>query len=261
MTFPKIHNINDSTPLTQRLVAQLREMITEGALAPGYQLPNENELALQFNVSRSTIRTALQTLEKVGFVIRKRGIGTFVSDEPLQVNNLSLNWGVTQVIRSTGSTPGTLGMVVSVLEADDLIIERLNVESGTPMLFIERVRTADERRVVFSQDFIPIRLIHGFQEAGSDENVARRVADFLNHENPSLYVFIEANLSERVHHAIAHISPLAADVNVADKLDIPFGSGILYLEQVDYNSEGDPLWLAKEYHVANAFTFAVYRSM
>jgi DNA-binding GntR family transcriptional regulator len=38
------------------------------------------------------------------------------------------------------------------------------------------------------------------------------------------------------------------------------GSGLLYIEQVDYDTENRPLVLADEFHVADAFTFTVYRS-
>ena len=218
-------------------------------------MPNEIELAEHFNVSRSTMRSALQTLEKVGFVVRKRGIGTFVSDEPLKANNLSLNWGVTQVIRSIGAKPGSLETVVAFIPADKYLAERLHVNENTSLLFVERVRTADDRRVVFTQDYVIESLINQFHT----EDPIKEIEEFLK-EHYSLYRFLEQYMLKTTHHAIARISPIPADEFVANKLEIPVGSGILYLEQVDYDHEGDPYWLAKEFHVANAFAFTVYRS-
>jgi GntR family transcriptional regulator len=188
-------------------------------------------------------------------VVRKRGIGTFVSNEPLNVNNLSINWGVTQVIRSVGAIPGTLEMEVSVLPSDPYVSSRLSIRENTPLLFVERVRTANERRVVFTQDYIPVDLLQGLKA----EDPAVEVSEFLN-KNHSLYTFVENFLSRPVHHAIARISPLTADEVVAKKLNINIGSGILYLEQVDSDSDGSPLWMAREHHAANAFTFTVYRN-
>jgi GntR family transcriptional regulator len=253
--FPEIDQINNNIPLSQRLVIQLRTLISEGTLPAGSHLPNENQLAERFNVSRSTIRTALQTLEKAGFVIKKRGVGTFVSNEPLKANNLSLNWGVTDVIRSVGAEPGSLETKVTHTSADEHIAQRLHIDVGTPLLYIDRIRTADDRRVVYTQDYIPISLVKG----SYGERLFREVEEYLD-QNYSLYSYVERSLLRPVHHAIAHISPLTADEKVASKLSMPIGAGILYLEQVDYDSESNPLWLAREFHVANAFTFTVYRS-
>jgi len=63
-----------------------------------------------------------------------------------------------------------------------------------------------------------------------------------------------------IHHALAWIRPLTADAFLAEKLQIPYGSEILYIEQVDYINDGTAVALADEYHVGNAFTFALYRS-
>ena len=247
---------NENAPLVQRLVEHVRNQIMEGTLAPGSQLPNELMLADQFNVSRSTMRAALQALERAGFVLRKRGKGTFIADEPLKRNNLSLNWGVTQVIRSIGAVPGTKELEMSIVPADEKMAKNLNVDPGSEILVIERVRTADLRCVVYTIDYIPRRIF----SALFTENTLEQIRKFLI-EQQSIYQLFEMYLPDNVHHAIAHISPLTADDKVAQKLQISQGSGILYIEQIDYDSDGDPIWVAHEYHVANAFTFSIYRSM
>jgi len=76
----------------------------------------------------------------------------------------------------------------------------------------------------------------------------------------SMYEFLSKKMSLDIHHAVAWISPLSADKLVSDKLQIQPNSGILYIEQVDYSVDGEPYILADEYHVANLFTFSVYRS-
>jgi GntR family transcriptional repressor for pyruvate dehydrogenase complex len=63
------------------IVASIRREIYSGALAPGQKLPNEFELARQFNVGRSAVREALKVLELSGLLIVRRGYngGTFVA--------------------------------------------------------------------------------------------------------------------------------------------------------------------------------------
>ncbi|WP_348734069.1 pyruvate dehydrogenase complex transcriptional repressor PdhR [Rheinheimera texasensis] len=66
--------------LSDQIVGQLEQMLLEGSFAPGQKLPTERELAEQFEVSRPSVREALQKLEAKGLVSRKQGGGTFVCD-------------------------------------------------------------------------------------------------------------------------------------------------------------------------------------
>jgi GntR family transcriptional regulator len=245
----------EENSVANRLVSQLRKMIFDETLQPGTRLPNEPEFAARMNVSRSTLRTALQILEREGFIIRRRGIGTFIVEEPLKFNNLNLNWGVSKVIESIGAVPGTIELFATYRPASQHVAKRLNIKEGTKLVTVERVRTANDRRVVYMIDHIPCSLL----KTPEGEISAQGVEDYLR-ENKSMYVFLRKELSLDIHHAVAWISPLSADKLIADKLQVPLGSGILYLEQVDYSPSGEPCTLADEYHVANAFTFTVYRS-
>ena len=67
--------------LSDVIMSQLEAMILEGSLKPGQKLPPERELAKQFDVSRPSLREAIQKLEAKGLVNRRQGGGTFVSDE------------------------------------------------------------------------------------------------------------------------------------------------------------------------------------
>ena len=69
--------------LSDVIVEQLEKMILEGSLMPGQKLPPERELAVQFDVSRPSLREAIQKLEAKGLVYRKQGGGTFVSEKLL----------------------------------------------------------------------------------------------------------------------------------------------------------------------------------
>ncbi len=66
--------------LSDQIVGQLEQMLLEGSFAAGQKLPTERELAEQFDVSRPSVREALQKLEAKGLVSRKQGGGTFVCD-------------------------------------------------------------------------------------------------------------------------------------------------------------------------------------
>ena len=67
--------------LSDVILQQLENMILEGSLAPGEKLPPERELAKQFEVSRPSLREAIQKLEAKGLVTRRQGGGTYVKNQ------------------------------------------------------------------------------------------------------------------------------------------------------------------------------------
>jgi GntR family transcriptional regulator len=245
----------ENTPLAQRVAEQLRRMIMGGELQPESQLPNEPELSNLLNVSRSTVRSALTVLEQGGYVLRRRGIGTFVAKDPPTYNNLNFNSGVTQLIRASGAKPGCTEVLVTTRAASEHVANRLDVAPDTPVVTIERVRLANERRVVFSLDYLPHCLFHPSEGAIP---LAEIEAFIISQQ--SMYGFLEQRLSVEVHHGVAWIRPLTAESYIAEKLRVPRGSSILYIEQVDFSADGVPIALADEYYVADAFTFSVFRS-
>ncbi len=252
---PNIAPIQNSVSLPEKVAEQLRDMVIRGELAPSAQLPTEPELSRAMNVSRSTLRTALHTLVREGVVVRRRGIGTFVAEQPLAANNLNLNWGVTEVIRATGANPGTTDLRLLSDTADERLALRLNLAHGDPVIIVERVRLADEQRVVFSRDCFAPAL---FEDAAANINLPELEEYLLKHQ--SLYGFLRDKLSLDFHHAGAWLRPVMADAMLAERLEVSPGSPLLYIEQVDYDVNGQPLVLADEFHVAEAFNFTVYRS-
>src|SRR3972149_2417865 len=145
----------DNTPLVQRVAEQLREMIMQGTLGPEAQLPKEPDLSTLLNVSRSTVGSALTILEQGGFIIRRWGVGTFIAKNPPTYNNLNINSGVTQLIHSSGAAPGCIEVLVATRQASEHVANRLSLELGAPVVVVERVRLANERRTVFSLDYLP----------------------------------------------------------------------------------------------------------
>ena len=83
MTLTNIKPPLKQAKLSDVILSQLEGMILEGSLIAGQKLPPERELAVQFNVSRPSLREAIQKLEAKGLVNRRQGGGTFVSDKIL----------------------------------------------------------------------------------------------------------------------------------------------------------------------------------
>ncbi|MEE8224579.1 MAG: GntR family transcriptional regulator, partial [candidate division NC10 bacterium] len=67
------------TRIYQDIVAQVKELIAEGKLKPGDQLPSERELSEMFQVSRASVREAIRALESMGFIEIRQGEGTYIA--------------------------------------------------------------------------------------------------------------------------------------------------------------------------------------
>lgn len=78
--------------LKEQAVRQISRLIEHGALRPGDRLPGERQLSAQFQISRGTVREALQLLEAIGLLEIRQGEGTFVRASPRDAERLRLEW-------------------------------------------------------------------------------------------------------------------------------------------------------------------------
>lgn len=77
--------------LYEKIVAQIEKRIVDGELVAGDKLPSERELAIQFGVSRTSVREAMKTLTLKGLIEVTPGRGTFIIDQTSQVLRHSMN--------------------------------------------------------------------------------------------------------------------------------------------------------------------------
>lgn len=225
----------------------LLSLITRGRVRPGSQFPPEPQLATELGVSRATLREALRSLEDEGVVTRTRGAGTFLAHRPRLKNSLDLNFGVTDAIRAAGMRPGFEQGVTMIEPAGVERGQRLGLGPREDVVVVERVRTADGRRVVFSLDVLPASLTADHPE------VIPRLG------RGSMYELMERELGIVIHHGEASFAPIRASRAIASKLGIRSGTLLLHLRQVDYDDVGRAVLSSDEYHVADAFEFTVVR--
>jgi GntR family transcriptional regulator len=201
--------LDTAEPRAAAVRQELARRIGEGRWRAGDRLPAEPELATTLGVSRATLRDALRSLEEDGFVTRVRGAGTFVTHRPRLRNNLDVNFGVTDLIRSMGMRPGTRHLGEARGPATDEERERLRLRGDAVVVRARRVRTADGRPVVLSEDVVP-----GWLLADGTDAMARL-------ESASLYDVLERELGVVVRQGVASIRPANAGREVSSLLEVP----------------------------------------
>lgn len=232
--------------LTAVAQQELRQAITDGTFQPGSQLPTEAELCEMLGVSRTVVREALRVLENDGLIARRHGVGTFVRNQPI-LKNFNYNFGITEMIESAGFKPGTSYLAIKKEAADEEKAEQLQVILGTPLITVERVRTADGRPVVYSLDTVTEALM---QRANIDPQLLR---------TESIYSMFQTSLGEVIEYGIARLLPVVPPRQVTEKLQLPRNALTLYIVQTDYSSDEKPLVYSCEYHLPDAFDFVVWR--
>jgi GntR family transcriptional regulator len=237
--------------LPERAAQDIRRAI-EAAAYPEGRLPAEGVLAQQLGVSKATVRHAVSILEQEGLLSRRQGAGTFVVGRALGLhNNLTVNFGVTDLIESSGFVAGTLDLSALIESPDARIQQALNVTARARVVMLRRTRTADDRVVARTTDAVDLRL---FTERGiSDVQAVELVRS-----SESLYKAL-ATIGVAVRDGVAELGPATADAALARQLSVRRGALLLRLDQTDYDITGAPIVQSVEFFIADAFKFQVFR--
>lgn len=232
--------------LTDATVTTIADAIRANKFSPGSQLPAEMELMQMLGVSRTTLREALRTLEEQGSIIRRRGLGTFVSERSI-VKDLSINFGITEMIRQAGFTPKTIQCKVQEEAASAKVAEHLEIREGEPVFVVRRLRLANNTPIVWSDERLPAAILDN------------QLPDEDKLKNRSLYDYLEENHGIRIYQGTAVLRPIPAPKDVAEKLQVPRNSILLLIRQTDSDEARRPVIFSEEYHLSDKITFLIHR--
>jgi GntR family transcriptional regulator len=235
-----------NTPLYLLAKEEICIFITESDLKAGDRLPAESVLCTQLGISRGSLREAMRALEEEDVVVRKQGLGTFVTHgETVIHSTLDVNEGVSEMIRGKGMVPGTCDLQVLELVPNQKIANQLGIEGGVSVVSVKRLRTANGVPVALTEDFLPKGLV--------PENRLAQLGD------RSLYDLLEEDLGMELSSSILKLKPMKATKSKADALGIKAGDLLLFLQQTDTSKDREPVLYSEEYFVSQRFEFEVIR--
>jgi len=236
--------VGRARPLLAEVVrSDLRRAILDGEFPVGSKLPNEEQLCRRFNVSRVTVREAVRGLIEDGYVVRRQGSGTYVTRRPLLRNSLDVNFSYTEYLESAGVQAGRRVLGTRTLTAEGDVATDLALDEGADIIEVRRIRTADDRPAIYSIDVIPRRLVGDVDDAAGDGSLYRLLT----------------RVGHPVGHAEAIVSPTVADRELARLLDVMPGTPLQHLRQIDFDGDGRPVMLSREWHVPSVIELRVYR--
>ena len=142
-----------SEHLYLQLAETLMSQIREGTYADGSLLPSERELCEQYHLSRTTVRQALQVLNRKGYTKSSRGKGT-VAIQPQIRQELNSIYSFDEDMRKLGRTPETRILDFLEVKASGTIATALSVAEGTPVYRIMRLRLADGEPMLLETNYL-----------------------------------------------------------------------------------------------------------
>lgn len=216
-------------PAYHRVAGALRADIQSGRWKVGERIPTETELSAQFDVSRNTVRQALDILHSMNLVSRQQGRGTFVAPHGLShlIGELK---SLTDVLRERGLVPGNEAIKVAVDPRPPIdAIEHL---ASSTIWRVDRVRTTDGRPFCDMSSWLP------------DELGRRLDVDRLSQDG-SLYRILKDDLGILLTEATEIIRAEGATADEASALSIRRGTPVIVMYRWVSDNRGRPVEYAR----------------
>jgi DNA-binding GntR family transcriptional regulator len=208
-------------PLYHQLARQLVAAIEGGLLPKGSFLDNELDLADRWQVSRPTVRRAIQDLVDAGMLVRRRGVGTQVVND--QVRRPFKLTSLFDDLAAIGREPATAVLTLDTVAADDDVADALEIATGTAVVRIVRVRSVGRQPLAIMRNWLVADVAGAITVA---ELTARGLYSLLRERGV------------RPHSATQRLGAVAASADDARMLDIDIGAPLVTMRRVMQDDSG-----------------------
>lgn len=235
--------INKSSPIPiyHQLEEKIKAQIEESEIAPGDLLPSEREYAEMYDISRMTVRQAISKLVNDGYVYRKKGTGTFVSQRKIEQPLQGLT-SFSEDMKRRGMTPGNELVEFKVIPAPEHVAYALNIPQGEPVYEIQRIRLADSTPMALETNYLSENRIKG---------LTKEIVQ------TSLYEYVESRLKLNISHATQLIESSIVTPREKELLQVKKGAPVLLIQRNTFLEDGTPLEIVKSAYRADRYRFMI----
>ncbi len=216
-------------PLYAQVKDQLIRRLVDGTWQPGMNIPSEQELARQLNVSQGTVRKALDSMTAENLLVRRQGRGTFVA-EPEDARILFQFFRLTSDGNDSRSAfPDSTLLSCTGENADSEQAEALSLAQGAPVWHIERVRLLLDKPMLTETIIIPAEIFKGW--------------DALDEIPNNVYQLYSTRWGITIAKADEQLKAIAAGPNDAHHLGCEIGEPMLQIRRIARDLQGNPVEL------------------
>ena len=220
----------------ETVASDIRDKILSGDYAPNDQLPTTPELCEQYQVSKITIKKAMDELVQQGLIARRRGSGTYVKRVSAVKAASPAGWDMSSqmsgfVAEHKGCEVTSIVHEFTVMRVDAEIAQLLGMEADEFAYYISRTRLVDGTPLVIEYTYMPIKLVPDLRE----RNV-----------QTTIYGYLEDELGLKIGSAHRVLRAVLPTKEEAEWLGIKTTEPLLEVKQVGYLDDGVPF----EYSIA-----------
>ncbi|WP_026294890.1 GntR family transcriptional regulator [Sediminispirochaeta bajacaliforniensis] len=229
-------------PVYYQIKESILAEISSGRLKPGDKILSEPQLKDKFGVSRMTARNAVTELVNEGYLVRKQGYGTYVQ-KPRIENTQEKFHGFKSDMEAKGFTVFSRILESRQITAPDFVASALELEQGTMVFWLKRLRFANNEPIVIHESYVPTECC----------------PDLLNHdfEKESLYTLFTTTYKKIIETAVEHLEATAADAETAALLAIEKKAPILFIDRTSYLKENIPFEYSRSWYRGDRYMFDV----
>jgi GntR family transcriptional regulator len=204
---------------------ETRERVLEliESLGSGDAIPSERQLGVDLGVSRLTVRAALDELVREGYLVRRRGAGTFVA-EPKVAKGIDIT-SFSDDMHARGLTPGSRTLELRAVPAGARLGRILHVSPSEAVVAVKRLRLADGEPMAIELLHVRSSLVPGLTGIDLEEN--------------SFYELLSSRYSVAIVGGTQTVEPTVTNEEESATLGVPLHSPALLFERVTRTADGD----------------------
>ena len=204
---------------------ETRERVLEliESLGVGDAIPSERQLGLDLGVSRLTVRAALDELVREGYLVRRRGAGTFVAEPKVQ-KGIDIT-SFSDDMRARGLTPGSRTLELRTVPAGARLGRILHVSPSEPVISVKRLRLADGDPMAIELLHVRSTLVPGLTAEDLETN--------------SFYELLASRWDVSIVGGTQTVEPTVTNEEESAALGVPLHSPALLFERVTRTADGD----------------------
>lgn len=212
-------------PLYAQLEEIMRNKIEHGEWSPNNSIPSENEFCRIYGVSRMTARSVITLLVREGLLYRVPGKGTFVADRKITTGPLSYT-GIREQLEQQGYETSTKIIAIEKQSASKQIAAKLEMEEGSPVYYLERVRYVKHEPISIHVSYMPSMLCEGLERQDL--------------EGEQLCHILDREYNLKRGKVIETLESIVARASEAKLLAVKPGHPLLLLEDTISSPDGRP---------------------
>jgi GntR family transcriptional regulator len=190
-------------------------------LGVGTAIPSERQLSVDLGVSRLTLRAALDDLAREGYLVRRRGSGTYVQ-QPKIAQELTIT-SFSDDMRRRGMTPGSRTLSMNTILAGARLGRFLNVSPSEQIVVVKRLRLADGETMAIETLHIAEALVPGLTPKALDG---------------SFYELLRDRYGVMIVEGTQAIEPTVTNEEESEALGVPLHSPAFLFERTSRDDAG-----------------------